>query len=80
MDAFVKFFGSIVLVAGGLFLAMLLGPVFGALSGWFIGLTPIGGWVAQGGRAIGLTFNSHDLWAIGAFMGFITPGFRAQKG
>lgn len=74
MDAFVKVFGGVILVVGGLFLAMCLGPLFG----WIVGITPIGSWVAQGGHALGLNFAQGDIWALGAFLGFFTPGFRSH--
>ena len=58
-----------------LFFAALLGSAFfgtisGAITGWLVGLTPLGTAVMK--VWFSLTHVKCELWELGAFMGFIS--------
>ncbi len=59
-----------------MFLRALLGPLFGALAGFFLGITAIGVWVSDGFMALGLTIPPGQLWLVGAALGFVGAFFR----
>lgn len=75
METATKVLGGIVLTAGGIFLLVLLGTLFGALAGMVVGLffgDTILGIVGQ------LGIHNIAMWQFGAFMGFV-GGFLKTK-
>jgi len=56
-----------------LFLACILGTAVGALSGWCVSLTPLGGWIKHV-----LGNPDFTLAELGALLGFVGAFFRSS--
>ena len=59
--------------AVGVFLACILGTAVGALSGWFVSLTPFGNWIMHV-----LGNPDFTLAELGAVLGFVGAFFRSS--
>ena len=76
MEDFVKAVGVGFLLIAAVFVAVVLGTLFGALAGWIVGLffdnTILGTLARFGVKTEGLA-----MWQLGATLGFIGGFFRA---
>lgn len=57
---------------------MILGMLFGWLSGWLfkvVGLAPV---LVAGAGQLGLTLNPLELPSVGAFIGFVGGAFQTR--
>lgn len=75
MDKFLTAIGAIVLVPLLLFVACLVGTIFGAIGGWVVGIffsETILGILAQ------LGVSGVSMWQLGAFLGFVGSFFRTR--
>jgi len=67
--------GVICIAAIALFIGLVLGAFLGALSGWFLSLTPLGNWIIEGFKVFGLDATG-KLVDIGAMLGFVSGYFK----
>ena len=58
-----------------IFLAAIIGAVFGAFAGWILGFTPIGDWILKFLAAAQIHTNMVDF---GAFCGFVGGFFSGS--
>jgi hypothetical protein len=73
--AIVKLLGALLLLAVMVFISPLIGVIFGAFSGWVVGLF----WtntLTAGLAAVGIT--GLKLWQIGATLGFVGGFFKTS--
>jgi hypothetical protein len=76
MKILFAFIGGMITVMAGLFIAPLLGSLFGAFGGWVVGLffsDTILGILAQ------LGIKGVAMWQVGLFLGFVGGFFAKQK-
>lgn len=68
MEELSKAMALLPMAIGAIFIAVLLGPVFGGLAGWVVGLL-FESTILKVLAAFGVT--GIEVWELGAFMGFV---------
>ena len=60
-----------------LFVAVVLGTILGAFTGWILSLTFLGDWIISGFKAFGVN-SEGKLVVIGAMLGFLSGFFKSS--
>lgn len=69
--------GSMAVIVGLIFIAPVLGVLFGAFSGWVVSLlAPV--WVTTGLSFVGIHIQPHQLVELGAALGFVGGFFKSH--
>jgi hypothetical protein len=77
MSDLLKIIGGIAVIVGLVFIAPVLGALFGAFTGWVLSiLMPV--WVPTGLSFIGIHVRPDQLVELGAAIGFIGGFFRSH--
>lgn len=73
-----KIFGGVALVATGFIVFPLVGVLFGAFSGWIVGLF-FEHTIRATMTALKLPIPNIEIWQLGATLGFVGAFFRAHQ-
>lgn len=71
--------GLIVAIVAGvmLFVAIIFGTAFGALTGYLLSLTILGDWIISGFKMFGFNISG-NLTVVGAMLGFLSGFFKTS--